>query len=88
MSKKTKEEITAEIDEIKQAVDRKQAEYTAALQAGQPAGGLLIELTRLQNRLAVYQAMGGLEIVLLERAEIVKNDLAEQQKKMEEMKGG
>jgi len=87
MTKKTKEQIVAEIDEIQQAVEGKQAEYEAALQNGYPAGGLLAELTRLQNRLAVYKAVGSMEITLIERADSVAKDLEEQNHKLEAMKG-
>lgn len=88
MTKKTKEEILAEIAEIKTAVLGKEAEYKAALQDGRPADDLQAELIKLQHRLAVDQAIGNLEIALLDHAEEINQKLAEQQQKLNELKEG
>ena len=85
--RKTKEELQAEITELEKALAGKQAEYNAALQAGKPAGILLAELTRLQNRLAISQGFNGIEIALIDRADIISQNMTEREQKIQEMKG-
>jgi len=84
--RKTKEEIQAEITELETALAAKQADYTAVLEAGQPAGELLIELTRLQNKLNVTRYFNSMEVVLLERADAVNEAMAERERKLQELR--
>ena len=85
--RKTKEEIQVEITELETALADKQAEYNAALEAGQPAGILAIEINRLQNRLNTSKVFNGLSSALIDRADIISQDMAEREQKIKELKG-
>ena len=85
--RKTKEALLAEITELEKALADKQAEYNAALQAGQPAGILAIEINRLQNRLNTSKVFNGLSSALIDRADIISQDMAEREQKIKELKG-
>lgn len=84
--RKTKEALLAEITELEKALSDKQAEYNAALEAGQPAGELLINLTRLQNKLNVNRFLGNIEIVIYERSDVVNEAMAERERKLQELR--
>lgn len=84
--RKTKEALLAEITELEKALSDKQAEYNAALEAGQPAGILAIEINRLQNRLNTSKVFNGLSSALIDRADIISQDMAERERKLQELR--